>query len=202
MSTSKLKVHVIVGSTRPARFGDKPAHYVLGRLNEHPEIQAELVDLRDWPLPSFDGPMAPARITNGEYGSEIVDRWSAKIAEADAYVITAAEYNHGYTAVLKNALDVIYHEWVRKPVSFIGYGGVGGARAIEQLRQVAIELQMAPIRAAVYLPVEVYLTLMKETAPAKPELFAPVAVATGTLVDDLVWWAKALREARKLAKPV
>jgi NAD(P)H-dependent FMN reductase len=193
-----LKIHVILGSTREGRYGDKPAHYILDRLNQHPLLQAELLDLRDFALPMFDQALSPGRISTGSHGHPVADRWAAKIAEADGYVVIAAEYNHGYTAVLKNAIDWIYHEWVRKPIAFVGYGGVGGARAIEQLRQVAVELQMAPIKQAVHLPLDVYLATMKQSAPAKAELFAPIDGAATAMIDHLLWWTEALKQARAL----
>lgn len=193
---SKLKILVILGSTRQGRYGDKPAHWIKTLLSEHAELEAELVDLRDWPLPFFDQARPPARVTDGNYGNELANRWAQKLAEADGFVITAAEYNHGYTAVLKNALDWVYHEWKRKPVAFVGYGGLGGARSVEQLRQVAIELEMAPLRQGVHIPKEVFLATMKETAPADRALFAPAEHSAKGLVNEMVWWARALRSAR------
>ena len=192
----KLKILVILGSTREGRYGDKPARWISDFLDEDPRLEAELVDLRDWPLPMFDQPRAPARVTDGEYGHPVANRWAAKVAKADGFVMTAAEYNHGYTPVLKNALDWIYREWCRKPVTFVGYGNMGGARAVEQLRQVAVELQMAPIKLAVHIPGPVYLATMKETAPVDPSHFAPVEKAALAMREDLAWWASALREAR------
>jgi NAD(P)H-dependent FMN reductase len=193
----KLKILVVLGSTREGRFGDKPAHWIRDFLNKDDRVDAELVDLRDWPLPFFDRPKSPSRVTDGEYGHPLANDWAKKIAGADAYVLIAAEYNRGPTAVLKNALDWVYKEWTRKPISFVGYGSVGGARAIEQLRLHAVEMQMAPIRFAVHLPSEVYRALMKESAPADPSHFAPVEAAATSMRNDLVWWAEALREARK-----
>ena len=193
---SKLKILVVIGSTRPTRFADKPALWLLDFLSKDERIDAELVDLRDFPLPLFDQPKAPMRVTDGEYGHPVANQWAAKIASADGFVMLAAEYNHGYTAALKNALDWIYKEWVRKPVSFLGYGNVGGARAIEQLRQVVIELQMVPLKFAVHVPGQLYLAIMKETAPVDPAHFAPAEAAASAMRDDLVWWASALRAAR------
>src|SRR5258706_9769805 len=139
---SKLKIQIVIGSVREGRFADKPAQWLLGFLNQDERIEAEIVDVRDYPMPLFDQAKSPGRVTDGEYGHEAANRWAKKIAEADGYVMVAAEYNHGYTAALKNAIDWVYWEWVRKPVSFIGYGNAGGARAIEQLRQVAVGLPM------------------------------------------------------------
>jgi NAD(P)H-dependent FMN reductase len=197
MPLRKLNILVILGSTREGRFGDKPAHWIRDFLNEDERLSAELVDLRDWPLPMFDQPKSPTRVTDGDYGHPLANAWAAKVAPADGFILIAAEYNHGYTAVLKNALDWIYAEWRRKPVSFVGYGAVGGARAIEQLREVAVELQMAPIRFAVHLPRELFFALRTETIPVDPARFAPVAQAATAMRDDLVWWASALRDARE-----
>jgi NAD(P)H-dependent FMN reductase len=193
----KLKIFVILGSTREGRFGEKPALWIRDFLSQDERLEVELLDLRDFPLPHFDQPKSPGWVKDGEYGNPVANRWAKKIAEADGFVMTAAEYNHGYAGVLKNALDWIYSEWRRKPVTFVGYGNAGGARAIEQLRQVAVELQMAPIKHAVHLPVTVYLALMHEKAPVAASHFAPVEQAATLMRDDLAWWADALREARR-----
>ncbi len=108
------------------------------------DLSFELVDLADWKIPFFDSAMPPSM---GTYPAGITTEWAKKTDEADGYIIISPEYNHGYTAVLKNALDVIYKEWNYKPVTFVGYGAVsGGIRAIEQLKQVVLELRMIPLR--------------------------------------------------------
>jgi len=165
---SNLTISVILGSTREGRYGDKPAHWILGKLAARDGVDAQLLDLRDYPLPMFDRQRPPPRVTDGDYGHPVAQAWAQQIARSDGFVMTAAEYNHGYTAVLKNALDWIYREWNRKPVSFVGYGSMGGARAVEQLRQVAVELELAPLRHAVHLPREVLFATMKLVAPADP----------------------------------
>lgn len=193
---SDLKIRVILGSTREGRYGDKPAHWILGKLAGRDGVDAQLLDLRDYSLPIFDRPRPPVRVTDGDYGHPIAQAWARQIADADGYVMTAAEYNHGYAAVLKNSLDWIYREWNRKPISFVGYGSVGGARAVEQLRQVAVELELAPLRHAVHLPREILLATMKLVAPIDPAAFASVDAAADAMIDDLLWWARALRRAR------
>ena len=190
-----LNIKTIIGSTRQSRFSDKPAGWIHALSQERGGVEAELLDLRDYPLPFFDEPMSPARF-QGKYPNEASARWASKIDEADAYIIVSPEYNHGYPAVLKNAMDWAYTEWTNKPVGFVSYGGVGGARAVEQLRQVAIEFQMAPIRNAVHLPVDVYIAVMKEQVPVNPELFKPSQVQAERLLDQLIWWARALKAAR------
>jgi NAD(P)H-dependent FMN reductase len=166
-------IHVIIGSTRQNRFSEKPARYLFDELSKREGIRSELVDLRDWPLPFYDEPISPAS-NKGSYSHELGKKWAAKVGEADGYIIVTPEYNHGYPAVLKNALDWVFPEWNNKPVGFVSYGNVGGARAIEQLRQVVIELHMVPMRNAIHIPVEVYLAVMKEKAPVNPELFKPL----------------------------
>jgi NAD(P)H-dependent FMN reductase len=108
---------------------------------------------------------------NGTYTNPAISRWSEKVKQADAFIIIAPEYNHGYTAVLKNAIDHLYPEWNHKPVGFLSYGTVGGARVIEQLRLVAIELQLLPIKNAIHIPMEVYIATMGLENTAAKEIF-------------------------------
>jgi NAD(P)H-dependent FMN reductase len=188
------RIHVIIGSTRPARFGDKPARWVAERLAARGDLEVELVDLRDYPLPFFDRPAAPAR-TLREYPDAAIERWAKKVDGADGFVFVTSEYNHGYPAILKNALDHLFPEWHRKPVAFVGYGNVGGARAIEQLREVVVELEMAPLRHAIHILPDVMLPAI--TAERYDEsLFESLAPRLQLLADDLAWWAKALAAAR------
>src|SRR5262249_60356279 len=120
-----------------------------------------------------------------------------KVGEFDAFIFTAAESNRGPTAVLKNALDYAYAEWSNKPVAFVGYGGVGGARAVEQLRLHAIELQMAPIRSAVHILFPDYLAVIKDGKPLSQ--LEHLNQAPPQMLDQLAWWTaapKATREER------
>ena len=194
-----IKIKIILGTTRKGRFGDKPAHWILDEARALPDVDVELLDLRDYPLPHFDEPASPMW-KKGVYDDEGVQRWADRIADGDAFVIVSPEYNHGYSAVLKNAIDYIYPEWVNKPVGFVSYGNAGGARAVEQLRQVAIEMQMWPIRSAIHLPVAVYLAVMHESVPANPELFKPLKEGRVNQVErffrELLWAARALKNAR------
>jgi NAD(P)H-dependent FMN reductase len=194
---SLLQILIIGGGTREGRYGDKAAHWIASRFHDRDNVEVELVDLRDWPLPLFDQALPPARVTTADYGHPLANQWAAKVASADGFVIVSAEYNHGYTAVLKNALDWVFREWNRKPVAFVGYGGGGGARAIEQLRQVAVELELAPIRAAVHLAKDIYLATMKEPVPVDPALFSASEPAAKVLVDELLWWSWTLRRGRE-----
>lgn len=183
---------MIIGSTRQNRFGDKPAKWVLGQLQKQQDIDAELIDLRDWPLPFFDEPISPAH-NQGKYVNELAAQWAKKIGEADGFIFITPEYNHGYSAVLKNAIDYVYDEWNKKPVAFVSYGGTaGGTRAVQQLRQVAVELQMAPVRAGVHLTL--YWTQLDENGNFPFEQYNE---GLQTMVDQLLWWTKALKAARE-----
>ncbi len=196
MDSAHIKIQVILASIRHGRFGDKPAHWILGEAKKLERVEAELIDLKDYPLPFLEEETPPSA-AKGNYADNMVKKFGKKISEADAYIIVTPEYNHGYSGVLKNALDSIFVEWNNKPVAFVGYGGVGGARAVEQLRQVVIELQMTPIRYAVHIPMEVYMAVMKEQVPTNPELFKPVVERAGSMLSQLLWFAKALKAARQ-----
>jgi NAD(P)H-dependent FMN reductase len=141
-------------------------------------------------------------MAKGQYENEVVQKWAAKIKEGDAFIIVTPEYNHGYPAVLKNAMDVIYPEWNRKPVGFVAYGSAMGARSVEQLRQVAVELQMTPIRNAIHIPVDIFFAAMMGKGMQGPEMFEPIR--KGPLGDpveiffnDLLWWARVLKYGRE-----
>jgi NAD(P)H-dependent FMN reductase len=140
---SKPKVFIIVGSTRPGRAGRAIADWFYAQATKQQSgVQFELVDLVDWELPLLNEPVPPKAHM---YQYEHTKLWSAKIAEADGYILVTPEYNHGYPASLKNALDYLYHEWADKPVGFVGYGLGGGQLAVRQLQQVVKELQMQPL---------------------------------------------------------
>lgn len=192
-----LKIKVIIGTTREGRFGDKPARWILDLLKQKEGVEAEILDLRDYPMPFFNEAETPSYKTK-PYTDPAVVAWTAKIAEADGFVVTAAEYNHGYAAVLKNALDYVGLEWHDKAVGFVSYGSVMGSRAVEQLRQVSVELQMAPIHHAVQMPFDVLVASMKGT-PEK-ELFGAYDERGNGMLDQLIAWSKALKTLRTQAK--
>jgi NAD(P)H-dependent FMN reductase len=188
---SKPKIALVIGSTREGRFADKPAEWFLQLAAERTDLEFETVDLRDFPLPHFD------EVTSSLYApskNEVAKRWQARMAEFDGFVFTAAEYSRGPTGVLKNALDYAYTEWNRKPVGFIGYGGVGGARAVEQLRLNAVELQMVPLRNAVHI-VWADMAQVREGTKTLAD-FPHLAYAANLLLDELTWWATVLKKAR------
>jgi NAD(P)H-dependent FMN reductase len=153
----------------------------------------ETLDLRDWPLPLLKEPMPPSA-TTGVYSSPDCERWRHKLGEFDGFIALAAEYNHGPTAVLKNALDSAKNEWKDKPMAFVGYGGVGGARAIEQLRLNVIELEMAPLQKAVHIGLEPFLGVL--TQGKALDDYPYLAKTRSAMFDQLVWWARTLATAR------
>lgn len=188
---SKPKIGIIVGSVRPTRFADTPTRWIKEIAEKRGDFEVEVLDLRDFPLPFFNEPKSPAW---GPSENEVAQRWQGKVAEMDGFVVIAAEYNHGPTGVLKNALDYAYNEWARKPVTFVGYGGVGGARAVEQLRQVAVELQMAPIRHAVHILLPDFVAAMQGKPLSEIEHLNKGAAEA---LDHLGWWVRALKDARE-----
>lgn len=185
-----MKIQVILGSTRQGRFGDKPAKWIYEKLKAIPEVEAELLDLRDYPLPFFDEPKSPAS-SGGVYTLPAGRKWADKIGEADGYIIVTPEYNHGPPAVLKNALDYVYKEWNNKPVGFVSYGTVGGARVVEQLRNIVVELKMVSVRTSVNILA--FWTLMDEKGNLKTETLEKNA---NDMIEQVLWYAKTLKAAK------
>ena len=194
MNSQQPRIGIVIGSTREGRFGEKPANWIHELARQRTDLAVELIDLRDHPLPFFNEAMslvyAPAK-------NEAALRWADKIATLDGLIVVTPEYNHGPSAVLKNALDYAYKEFNRKPIGFVGYGGVGAARAVEQLRLVATELQMAPVRNAVHIGMVEFLGLWQQGK--RFDDYPHLAQAADGLLDDMAWWAKALRAAREAA---
>jgi NAD(P)H-dependent FMN reductase len=189
-----LKVGMIVGSTRPNRFADTVAPWLLEGASARRDMRLTVLDLREFALPFLNEP-APPSYTGGVYSQPEAEAWRKRIGEFDAFVATVAEYNHGPTAVLKNAFDSAYLEWERKPIAFVGYGGVGAARAIETLRGVVIELQMAPIRQEVNIGREPYIGIVRDARSLND--YDYLVQSRGVLFDHLVWWGEALKAARQ-----
>ena len=191
-----LKVGLIVGSTRPNRFADTPAKWLVEGASARRDLRLTVLDLRDNRLPFFNEPASPA-FTGGAYTQPEAEAWRKRIGEFDAFVATVAEYNHGPTAVLKNAFDSAFIEWHRKPIAFVGYGGVGAARAIETLRGVVIELQMAPIRHEVNIAMEPFLGILQKGRSLND--YDYLVQSRDAMFDHLVWWGEALKAARHTA---
>ena len=188
------RMGIVIGSTREGRVGEKPAPWIHEIARQRTDLTFELIDLRDHPLPFFDEPMSPAW---APVKNEAAQRWAATLAGLDGLIVVTAEYNHGPTAVLKNAFDYAYKEFIRKPIGFVGYGGVGAARAVEQLRLVAVEMQMAPVRSAVHIGLVEFLGIWQQGKSFDD--FPHLAQAANVMLDDLAWWAKALKTARDAA---
>src|SRR5712671_398529 len=190
-------ISVIIGSTRQGRFSEKPAQWIFQRLKNRGGIDAQLLDLRDFPMPFFDQAVPPAMPGRPPYENEIVRKWTAAIGASDGFIFVTPEYNYGPAAVLKNAIDWVYPEWNRKAAAFVSYGGAMGARSVQQLREVSIEVQLAPIRSSVHIPVATLWAHYKggDVDTGLAELAAPA----GALIDDLLWWTEALKAARTRA---
>ena len=191
----KPKIAIIIGTTRATRFGEKAAKWIHGIAAARTDMSFELIDLREYPMPFFDEPASnmwvPAK-------NEVAQRWQKKVAEFDGYIFVTAEYNRGVPAVLKNALDYAYPEWVRKPAAYVGYGSVGAARSIEHLRNICVELQMAPTRHGVHLQGGDFMAAYQQGKDIKE--FTYLEKNAKDMLDDLRWWASALKVARSASK--
>lgn len=188
---STPRIGIIVSTTREGRFGLRVAEWVREIATRRDDMAFEIVDLRDYPMPFFNETTSPAYAPPKD---EAAQRWAAKIAELDGFVFVTAEYNHGLPAVLKNALDYAYREFNRKPAAFVGYGGVGGARAVEHLRLILCELQVAPLRPAFHIGGADFVGLLMQ---GKEFVDSPHLEPTvSPMLDDLLWWSKTLKSAR------
>lgn len=190
-----LKIAVIIGSTRPTRLADKPAAWFLEfARSAQPDMSFELIDLRDYDLPFF------AEVASNAWApsqSQAAVRWQKKIGEFDGYIFVTAEYNHSITGALKNALDHSYVEWAHKPMGAVGYGGVGAARAIEQLRLIAVELQMVPVRNAVHISGGDFFAISPMGQNAEMSTIAAhLEGSAKALLADMAWWGAAAKAAR------
>lgn len=189
------KIAIIVSSTRPTRFADIPTAWIKAQAEARGDLDVEVVDLRDFPMPFFNEVASNAWAPTQD---PTAVKWQKKIAEFDGYIFVVAEYNHSVTGPLKNAVDQAYTAWAKKPMAAIAYGSMGGARALEHLRGIAVELQMVPTRNAVHIgggdfwKVHPGMGGSGNLADIEGALL-PSAAAT---LDDLAWWAKATMAAR------
>jgi len=184
-----IKIGIIIGSTRPGRNGEAVARWVHGIAGKRSDAQFELVDIKDYDLPLLDEAI-PASM--GQYSQPHTKAWAAKIDSFDAYVFVTPEYNHAPSGALKNAIDYLYREWNNKAAGFVGYGSAGGVRAVEQLRLVMGELQVADVRAQVMLSL---FTDFENFTTFKP---APMhEKSVNTMLDQVIAWGGALKTLRK-----
>ncbi|GHA77853.1 NADPH-dependent FMN reductase [Streptomyces termitum] len=189
-SAAPVRLAVIVGSTREGRVGPVVADWIARRARARDDIAVDVVDIAEARLPAVLTPPDE----HGRHASPELRAYAERVAAADVFVVVTPEYNRGYPAALKHAVDSLYTEWQAKPVAFVGYAGglSGGMRAIEQLRSVFAELHAVPLRDSVNFP-HVYGRFGEDGEPVD----APEAEAAAKkLLDQLLWWADALREAR------
>lgn len=182
-----LKIAIIVGSTRPGRNSKAVAEWVLDQAASR-TADYELVDLLDYPLPHLDEAVPPSM---GQYEGEHTKRWAAKIDSYDGFVFVTPEYNHSTSGVLKNAIDYVYAEWNNKAAGFVSYGSLGGARAIEHLRAISAELQLAGVRQQLSFSL---FTDFEDMNAFKPE--PQHEDEARTLFDQLEAWAGAMKTLR------
>ena len=184
---------VIFGSTRQGRRGEIVANWLMDRLATRTDATCEFVDLRDVSLPFFDAPISPV---HGHIIPE-AEGWAAQVDRADGFIFVTPEYNHGYPAVLKNAIDHLYSQWAHKPAAIVNYGGfAAGYRAAEQLRQVLIEVKMVPIREQVGISLVPGIVPNVSDKPDSPS-GAFLNRAFNGMMTELLWWATVLIPARE-----
>jgi NAD(P)H-dependent FMN reductase len=183
-----IRVAIVVGSTRPGRMSESVARWVYDIAGKRTDAEFELVDVADFDLPLLDEPIPPSL---GQYSQPHTTPWAEKIASFDAYVFVTPEYNHGTSGALKNAIDFLYKEWNNKAAGFVGYGSAGGTRAVEHLRLVMGELQVADVRAQVSLSLFTDFENFRVFTPAAHQEDAVTA-----MLDQVVAWGGALKTLR------
>jgi NAD(P)H-dependent FMN reductase len=183
-----LKIGIIIGSTRPGRKAEAVARWVHEIATRRNDAVYEVVDIQDFRLPLLDEPMPPSM---GHYAHPHTKAWAERIGEFDGYVFVTPEYNHGTSGALKNAIDYLYREWNNKAAGFVGYGGAGGVRAVESLRLVMGELQVADVRAQVALSLFADFENFTVFRPAPQQ-----ERAVNAMLDQVVVWSGALATLR------
>ena len=188
----KPKIGIIIGTTRANRFADGPARWIADIAARRDDADYEIVDLRDYPMPFFEEAGSPFYVPPQ---NETALKWAAKMDSLDGYIFITAEYNHSISGVLKNALDYAYKEFNRKPATFVAYGGSGGSRAVEHLRGILAELQVASLKFPVHIGMTEMLGIMRE---GKTMADYPYLDDTAEkMLDELIWWTRALKNARQ-----
>jgi NAD(P)H-dependent FMN reductase len=183
------RIGIIIGSTRPGRKAEVVAQWVYDIAKSHSSAEFELVDILDYALPHLDESIPPSF---GQYEHAHTKTWAAKIAEFDGFIFVTPEYNHSVPGALKNAIDFVYAEWNNKAAGFVGYGSLGGVRAVEHLRVVMAELQIADVRTAVALSI---FNDFENFTVFKPLELQREYVTT--MIDQLIPWAEALKPLRE-----
>ncbi len=183
-----LKLGIIIGSTRPNRKAEVVARWVHGIAAARKDAEFELVDIKDYNLPLLDEPMPPSL---GKYSQEHTKKWAAKIGSFDGYVFVTPEYNHSTSGALKNAIDYLYAEWNNKAAGFVSYGSASGVRAVEHLRLIMAEIQIADVRAQVMLSL---YTDFENFTTFKPD--ARHEKAVNAMLDQVIAWSTALKPLR------
>ena len=186
---SDLRIGIIIGSTRPGRNGAQVAEWVAALAAERTDATFELVDLLDYNLPHLDEAV-PASM--GQYANEHTRTWAEKVASFDGYIFVTPEYNHSTSGALKNAIDYLYNEWTNKAAGFVSYGVAGGTRAVEHLRLIVGELQIADVRAQLALTFAGDFEGYKTFVPAPQQ-----AGMLATVLDQVESWSGALRPVRE-----
>ena len=185
------RLSIIIGSTRPGRAGLPIADWFADRARAHGGFEIDVVDLAELNLPMLDEPNHP-RLR--QYTHQHTKDWSARVAGSDAFVIVTPEYNHGYSAAVKNAIDYLHHEWHYKPVGFVSYGGVAaGTRAMQQLKQVVTALRMLPLTDAVNIPFHTQFL----DDDGRVQANEVMEQAADVMLDELARVADALRPLRE-----
>jgi len=186
-----LKVGIILGSTRPNRNGEAVARWVEQQVKERTDAGYELVDLKDFNLPPLDEPIPPSQ---GMYSQPHTKKWAEKIASFDAFIFVTPEYNHATSGALKNAIDFLYAEWNNKAAVFVSYGSMGGARAVENLRLIMSEIQIAHVRAQVMFSLATDFKNYSEFTPHQRH-----EKELDTMLTQLVAWGEAMKTVRTQA---
>jgi NAD(P)H-dependent FMN reductase len=188
MNSQRLKVAIIIGSTRPGRNGEAVSQWIYDLAKQRDDAEYELVDIKDYNLPLLDEPIPPSM---GQYSKDHTKVWAMKIDSFDAYVFVTPEYNHGISGALKNAIDFLFKEWNNKVAGFVSYGSAGGVRAVEHLRLVMSEVKVATVRAQVQLSL---FTDFENFSTFKPHTIHERSA--NNMLDEVIAWASAMKTLR------
>jgi NAD(P)H-dependent FMN reductase len=183
-----LRIAIILGSTRPGRKTEPVARWVLDHAQQRGDAEYELVDIAEFDLPLLDEPVPPSQ---HKYSKDHTKRWSEKIASFDGYVFVTPEYNHSTSGALKNAIDFLYSEWNNKAAGFVSFGSAGGTRAVEHLRLIVAELQIADVRSQVALSL---FTDFENFSTFKPQALHEKSLKS--MLDQLIAWSGAMKSVR------